>query len=403
MPTHGTALPPTLLELASSLLVQSRHKASNLKADEEIARSYACAHIACDRRVSLEAYTYNAIATDSSTRLKVSLDLPPIEPRPPIPPRVYKKLYAHLDDALPNSPLKRTSSGRVRTPSSKLRDMEAGSAGSPLGRSVGRSAGSSRPQPSKVTPSKEKAIALFKSPAAHIPGTPTKSTGKARVLVSKIGIHPWIHPTIRFICKESGYEKLAPIILAGMDTTVAPGGRRTRDEWIRGNLTGLLMAFYFFVTMKVKHLTDLTPIGPKDYVPARKEIIKLAARAREGVDAKRMNEEDFWEGWQTLKSKDFDKAVENVTKSNWLNADWFKALQDLQAAEDNDGNDASDEDEQQVPGQKIQVRRADTMFQERYDYLSDARRQDYKVWKDEMLKKIEGLEANVPDAMELDT
>jgi len=42
-------LPAELLELANALLAQSRSQASSLKADEEIARSYACAHLACNR------------------------------------------------------------------------------------------------------------------------------------------------------------------------------------------------------------------------------------------------------------------------------------------------------------------------------------------------------------------
>lgn len=49
MPTYGSDLPPALVELAGSLLAQSRLHASTLKAEEEIARLYACANIACDR------------------------------------------------------------------------------------------------------------------------------------------------------------------------------------------------------------------------------------------------------------------------------------------------------------------------------------------------------------------
>lgn len=49
VPTLIGPLPPELLELAVSLLAQSRNKASSLKADEEIARSYACANLACER------------------------------------------------------------------------------------------------------------------------------------------------------------------------------------------------------------------------------------------------------------------------------------------------------------------------------------------------------------------
>ena len=49
IPTLTGPLPQELLELAVSLLAQSRSKASSLKADEEIARSYVCANLACER------------------------------------------------------------------------------------------------------------------------------------------------------------------------------------------------------------------------------------------------------------------------------------------------------------------------------------------------------------------
>ncbi len=49
LPGYGPPFPPQLADLAGVLLAQSRHRASTLKADEEIARPYACAHIAYDR------------------------------------------------------------------------------------------------------------------------------------------------------------------------------------------------------------------------------------------------------------------------------------------------------------------------------------------------------------------
>lgn len=49
LPTYNKDLPPQLVDLAGSLLAQSRSKASTLKAEEEIARQYACANIACER------------------------------------------------------------------------------------------------------------------------------------------------------------------------------------------------------------------------------------------------------------------------------------------------------------------------------------------------------------------
>jgi len=49
IPSLNGPLPKELVELAGSLLAQSRNKASSLKAEEEIARSYACANLACER------------------------------------------------------------------------------------------------------------------------------------------------------------------------------------------------------------------------------------------------------------------------------------------------------------------------------------------------------------------
>lgn len=49
IPSHNGPLPPELTTLAASLLAQSRSKASSLKPEEEIARTYACAHLACER------------------------------------------------------------------------------------------------------------------------------------------------------------------------------------------------------------------------------------------------------------------------------------------------------------------------------------------------------------------
>ena len=73
IPTLTGPLPPELLELAVSLLAQSRSQASSLKADEEIARSYACANLACERcegTLAIQLYLRqraDSICADSST------------------------------------------------------------------------------------------------------------------------------------------------------------------------------------------------------------------------------------------------------------------------------------------------------------------------------------------------
>src|SRR5271163_2248892 len=77
-----TPPPAPLLSLATSLLSTSHTLAPHLKPDEEIARAYACAEIAC-------------------TRLQEKLRLPPtLKGRPPAPPRVYQKLLGFLQGRL---------------------------------------------------------------------------------------------------------------------------------------------------------------------------------------------------------------------------------------------------------------------------------------------------------------
>ena len=49
LPALAELVPPELQDLATSILAQSRSKAGSLKAEEEIARTYACANLACER------------------------------------------------------------------------------------------------------------------------------------------------------------------------------------------------------------------------------------------------------------------------------------------------------------------------------------------------------------------
>ncbi|OAL69941.1 hypothetical protein A7D00_5980 [Trichophyton violaceum] len=84
LPALAEDPPRELLNLASSLLTQSRSCGATLKPEMEIARPYACAEIACKS-------------------LARTLKLPSPISRPPCPPRVYKKLYAHLEQSLQSS------------------------------------------------------------------------------------------------------------------------------------------------------------------------------------------------------------------------------------------------------------------------------------------------------------
>ncbi|KAF2764271.1 hypothetical protein EJ03DRAFT_331999 [Teratosphaeria nubilosa] len=74
-------LPAELIQFSNSLLAQSRARASSLKPEEEIARTYACCHIACERL---------------GKRLALELG----RPSPPCQPKVYQKLKTYLGSVL---------------------------------------------------------------------------------------------------------------------------------------------------------------------------------------------------------------------------------------------------------------------------------------------------------------
>ncbi|KAK7756371.1 hypothetical protein SLS62_001597 [Diatrype stigma] len=370
LPTYSQALPQPLVELASSLLTQSRHRASTLKQEEEIARAYACCHIACER-------------------LKISLDLPAIHPRPPVPPRVYHRLYTHLDKILP------ANAGRgARTPSSKLRGTAA--------------LGSGQRTPSRATPTKEASLAQFRSPARRGDGTPTKSTGKPPAIAVKrkaggaaSALPGWIRPTVQFLCKELDEERIGKTVLAGMQTIAAPHGQPTKDEWVNEHLTPLLAAVYFLVAAELHSFEHSGEEGDSSMVAARmlkrllKPMLKTLERAPAEITVRDMDEDELWIGWTDTGPKDFEAAMHKVKESGWQNGHWFTTIKNLARTSDSDEAEAEAEDDdvqmEDADGrvsEKLHLQKGDSMFQSRW-VMTDKKRGEYRAWKEEMMQRIE--------------
>ncbi|KAI0025286.1 hypothetical protein F4780DRAFT_775270 [Xylariomycetidae sp. FL0641] len=373
LPTYSTALPQPLLELASSLLAQSRHSAGVLKAEEEVARSYACAHIACER-------------------LKITLDLPPIRPRPPIPPRIYKRLYTHLDHVLPAASVGK--SPRVRTPSSKLRDSGSLFSG-----------GGNQRTPSRSVPSKDDSLAQFRSPAAKGTSTPARSGNRQppRLAAKKKAGGPtsalpaWVRPVVQLLCKELDGERIGRTVLAGMQTIVAPHGKRTKDEWVNENLTSLLAAVYCVTSSQVYVLEQGKDLDARQYTRMRKSILRTLEVAPEKIVMKDMDEDELWIGWADIGTKDVDLAIAKVIESGWQKEEWFagiKYLVDAQHSENDGEADVTMEDGDEARmGEELHIQRADTMFQSRWD-MTDRKRAEYREWRESILQQIVEIEQN---------
>ncbi|KAI5928159.1 origin recognition complex, subunit 6 [Camillea tinctor] len=370
LPTYSTDLPQPLLELAASLLAQSRNNAGTLKAEEEVARSYACAHIACER-------------------LKITLDLPPIQPRPPIHPRIYKRLYTHLDNVLPANSVGK--SGRVRTPSSKMR--ESGIFGSVNGKRT----------PSRATPNKDESLAKFRSPTVRGDGTPTKSTSKPPVIPAKrkaggviSALPAWARPTIQLLCKELDEERIGRTVLAGVQTIAAPHGKPTKDEWVNGNLTPLVAAIYLLVSSQL-YVLEHGQVDKKNYALKRKAILNVLEQAQGTVSVQGMDEDELWIGWTDIGAKDIDAAATKIVESGWQKDEWFESIKVLadqtrrSGEEDREANEEADDNDGGRFSEKLHIQKGDTMFQTRWE-MTDQKREEYRKWKMGILQHIEEIE-----------
>ncbi|KAK3898617.1 origin recognition complex subunit 6 [Staphylotrichum tortipilum] len=369
--THATTLPPALVEAASGLLAQSRHRASTLKADEEIARAYACAHLACDR-------------------LKTSLNLPPIDPRPPIPPRIYKRLYTHLDTILPASsstPSKTSAfaSPRVRTPGSRLRDQQRDLASntSPLA-SKNRNNNNNSPS-----------LSALRNRTTTNPPTPSKTrTPKPTTTTDSDSDLPrWMRPTLRHLLSHLSLPPaLGPVIASGLESVLL-SPTTADDAFAQSNRAAVLGALLLFVWRGVTWPGD-TPVDRERYVQFRRDVAGALGRARREVEGVE------WEGWgeaQGVAPRELDAAAVRGGRRGWFEMEWVEGVGDLvdrgvgQEERGEDGDGEGNGEKEVVVGQVR--RRPDTMFQERYDYLGERKRKAYGEWKEGVMKRIRELEA----------
>ncbi|KAH0545543.1 hypothetical protein FGG08_000374 [Glutinoglossum americanum] len=392
VPTLNGPIPPELLDLASSLLAQSRTKVSSLRAEEETARAYTCANLACERQRLIRG----------DERLKQTLNLPKIEPRPPCPPRVYRKLYKYFETTLlpprprgrpPNTPNKNTvtasapSSARQspRTPSKQQRQSRQGPT----------------PQKPIFTPNKP--------PVATKPITPT--------------VPPWVSPSISHLCTKLLAPAAIPHILDGVTTILTQpspflsNAKTAPPEDKKDKIPALIIAVYFFVTTR---LSNRETTG-SEYVRQRK-----AAMATMDANPR------VWDSDEHFETKDVDAWLKEISDRGWLRLDWFNDVPEgaglsLEMPEDDELPEGAVEAPVPIlkaghvssgkrPSRASSTRNVSdnynnstlhiglgTMMQDRVDYLSKEKRLDFLDWKRGIMNRIEALEQQqgTPDGMDL--
>ncbi|OCL14110.1 hypothetical protein AOQ84DRAFT_429074 [Glonium stellatum] len=387
IPSLSGPLPPELVNLGQSLLAQSRSKASTLKPEEEIARPYACAQLACER-------------------LKQRLNLPSIISRPPCPPQAYKKLYAYLSTALPDRPNRSAPSTPRKSQANALLRQTPTKPRTPSA-------------PHRETPSKRDRSALQSGHIASSKGTQYKEAPE------------WVMPTIRHLCKAFSSPAAAPHVFAGVCSVLAlhkssqsstaahlRASTRSRrsaagstlaqsglEPITESRMPGLIatIVFYTLARMANKETT------PDQYLEQRDKAISTLRELEVGKDR---DEESI--------QADIEHFMREAQAEGWLKMEWFLNVaagwlaDDAGNGEDGEQVDVEgyNEDEDSAVRRLSRRRRRNnsevlgeadgnnrglqiglgTMMQDKVDYLSEDRQLDYLEWRAGIMARIERIE-----------
>jgi origin recognition complex subunit 6 len=366
IPTAST-LPPTLINLATDLLAQSRAKAPTLKPDEEIARPFACCHIACER-------------------LKNRLALEIGKVGPPCGPRIYKKLYAFLDSTLVVEP---------STPRTKRVQDVVGDAGTATPGS-GRVGGRATPGSTKATP-----------------GSLKRSRAAAQVVSN---LPRFTMPLIRHVCEAQGTPRAATHVYAGVESVYrslqtaqeleagAPGTPSKRRKSNNGHAAD-------------ETVLAILPVPADDQVPALIAVVCLMTassmrgkRAFAVDNAQKRTAQSAVEGYfakhktaaaVTIGPTSLQRDIETYMQAakSWSDMEWYlnipaageldedngpttprkqPAKTPLRRKEKHSQKKIGDED---VYGPAGLLPGLGTMFQPAVDWLSEDRREDFAAWK----------------------
>ncbi|KAJ5256887.1 hypothetical protein N7478_012991 [Penicillium angulare] len=443
VPTHASDLPQELFSLALSLVAQSRSFSSSLKPEEEIARPYACAEIAC-------------------RRLTRALKLPPLLGHPPCPPRVYKKLYSYLDRSLSSGStgIKRSASGSVagaspHTASAQRTPTKASAEGQTPRKAA------PTPRALQNTPSKSTPLKRSVSVAKH--GSPSKSARKSTNNANGLGstIIPdapaWAMTAIRTVCKTLSTpaprtttwsrppisRTLPPHIFAGVSsilylTSCMSSTEEGLDEETLEFLEPIVSISNTSSDDDFKELVFAMVVGVYFLVLARRRNPAPSPDSEEvDTEGQKMDKKTFTEMRQTAlislglpndrRHRDnVDTWIGLIMEQGWANEqEWFENIPlagDLDG-EDEEGNSFRNLDEEDAAFRGVKLpKRNDgtsstnkksrsnnathggllpglgTMMQDRVDWLSEDRCEAFLEWKTDILSRIDGGQSQVASA-----
>jgi origin recognition complex subunit 6 len=319
------------------------------------------------------------------SRLKTTLNLPPIEPRPPLPPRVYSKLYAYFDRTLTTSAARNRAKALSpsKTSSSTLRSSPSKS-----------TATSKQIQtlPQRLTPGKEKSFESFRKKRAEKKGLKYTSNTEKDERVPK-----WVAPVIRHLCREMETPRAVPHLLAGAESVLClpcpsdPNG--DLEKGVEGKIPALIAALWFFVVVKMRGKE-----GQGKENLARKKMARevlMRAKEDEGVMDRVGDEKGTWKGWEEISEKDVNAWRREIVLNQWREMDWYENIEEGCGvdgeipSEMDDGEDGGSSMSEEL-GDEVRRRATASMIQEKY-IMTPAKKKAYEEWRDMMLAGIDKM------------
>jgi len=369
IPRLSGPLPDELVDLANSLLAQSRTKASSLSKEEEPARAYACAHLACERYSLLfKSIALIRILTVSTKRSKTSLNLPPVEPRPPLAPRLYNKLYAYLEQNL-----------AAGTPRKRQRTSQQPLASNGVQNSL----------PQRHTPTKERALENWRN-VNRVVQNNARADDDDRELPS------WIVYVIRLLCRQMQTRKAIPHVIAGVESVLflnppsQAGTKGKKKAAKEGQIPALIAAIWFFVSCRMLG----ADLNGEEYVHRRNVVLDVFNEMEEDETLTyKLSTDKSGKTWESIGEKELRLWMNELVEEKWVDQDWFMNIEKGEL----DGVMEELEGESEVQWYSTrsveELRKAGlgNMTIRKYDFTSEENRLAYKKWRKLMLIKVEEL------------
>jgi origin recognition complex subunit 6 len=260
--------------------------------------------------------------------------------------------------------------------------------------------------PQRLTPRKEKSFEGFRTNR-----TPKKGLKYVGNKERDERLPRWLAPTVRAMCRGMDAGKAVPHVLAGVESVLClpcpreQAGTEGGKQKMEGKLPALVAAVLFFAMTRLAG----EETNGKEYLRQRKLVLDILAGMRDDavVVGKVGDGEGGWLGWEVVRDTDIDAWLKDLPKRGWLEMDWFQNIVEGSGADGGAVDDDYDMDEGSLnpdkSGKEILRAGLGTMRQDKFDYLSEAKRNEYAEWKAEILLKIDVLIAGGIMDNEMDT